>query len=149
MIEERLNSDIIVAMRSREKDHLRVLRTLKSALKQVEIDTRKDLTEDNVIGILKGELKKRQQAKELYEQGKRPELAENEQYEINIIEGYLPQALTEAELTAAVEEAIKFLSATGIQDLGKVMKQLKEELGNRADGKQLSIIVRQQLSQKK
>ncbi len=149
MIEERLNQDIIEAMRSREKDRLRVLRTLKSALKQVQIDSRKDLSEDDVIGILKGELKKRQQAKELYEQGNRPELAENEQYEIEMIENYLPQALTEAELTAAVDGAIEMLSATGMQDLGKVMKQLKEELGNRADGKQLSIIVRQQLSQKK
>jgi uncharacterized protein YqeY len=146
MILERLEADIKAAMRSKDKDRLKVLRTLKSAVKQVEIDTRSELSEDDVIGILKGEHKKRLQAKELYESGERKELAAVEQFEIELIEEYLPKALTEGELTAAVEKAIIELSAEGIQDMGKVMKQLKEELGNRADGKQLSIIVRQKLS---
>lgn len=148
MIEERLNNEIKDAMRSREKNRLKVLRTLKSALKQVQIDTRKELTEDDVIGILKGEQKKRRQAMELYITGGRQELVDNEQYEIDIIEEYLPKPLSEEELTAAVEKAVEVLSPQGIQDMGMVMKHLKEELGNRADGKQLSILVRQTLNRK-
>lgn len=146
MIEERLNEEIKTAMRSHDKDRLRVLRTLKSSIKQVKIDSRSELSEDDVIGILKGELKKRQQAKELYLSGERSELAANEEYEISIIEEYLPQALSRAELTAAVENAIKELSASSMKDMGIVMKHLKSELGNLADGKQLSEIVRQKLT---
>lgn len=146
MIEERLNEEIKTAMRSHDKDRLRVLRTLKSSIKQVKIDSRSELSEDDVIGILKGELKKRQQAKELYLSGERSELAANEEYEISIIEEYLPQALSRAELTAAVENAIKELSASSMKDMGTVMKHLKSELGNLADGKQLSEIVRQKLT---
>lgn len=146
MIEERLNEEIKTAMRSHDKDRLRVLRTLKSSIKQVKIDSRSELSEDDVIGILKGELKKRQQAKELYLSGERSELAANEEYEISIIEEYLPQALSRAELTAAVENAIKELSASSMKDMGAVMKHLKSELGNLADGKQLSEIVRQKLT---
>ncbi|MDP8323373.1 MAG: GatB/YqeY domain-containing protein [Candidatus Stygibacter australis] len=148
MIEERLNNEIKDAMRSRDKNRLKVLRTLKSALKQVQIDTRKELTEDDVIGILKGEQKKRRQAMELFITGGRQELVDNEQFEIDIIDEYLPRPLSEEELTAAVAKAVEVLSPEGIKDMGMVMKHLKEELGNRADGKQLSILVRQTLNRK-
>jgi uncharacterized protein len=148
MIAERLNNDIKAAMRSRDKDLLKVLRTLKSALKQVEIDSRKELTEEDVIGILKGEHKKRRQAQELYVTGERPELATIEQYEMDVLESYLPAPLTEEELAAAVLKAVEELSASGMQDMGKVMKHLKEELGNSADGKLLSNLVRKRLNQK-
>jgi len=148
MIEERLNNEIKDAMRSRDKDRLKVLRTLKSALKQVQIDTRKELSEDDVIGILKSEQKKRRQAMELYQSGGRDDLVAIEQYEIDIIDKYLPKPLSEEELTAAVEKAVEVLSPNGIHDMGKVMKHLKEELGNKADGKQLSILVRQTLNRK-
>ena len=148
MIEERLNNEIKDAMRSRDKNRLKVLRTLKSALKQVQIDTRKELTEDDVIGILKSEQKKRLQAMELYLSAGRQELVDNEQYEIDIIDEYLPRPLSEEELTAAVEKAVEVLSPNGMKDMGMVMKHLKEELGNRADGKQLSILVRQTLNRK-
>jgi uncharacterized protein len=143
-----LNNDIKAAMRSRDKDLLKVLRTLKSALKQVEIDSRKELTEEDVIGILKGEHKKRRQAQELYVTGERPELATIEQYEMDVLESYLPAPLTEEELAAAVLKAVEELSASGMQDMGKVMKHLKEELGNSADGKLLSNLVRKRLNQK-
>lgn len=146
MIEQRLGEDIKTAMRSRNKERLSVLRTLKSCIKQVQIDERRELSNDDVASILKGEHKKRVQAKELYENGDRPDLAQQEQYEIEIIEEYLPRALSDAELTAAVEKVISEISAGGMQDMGRVMKQLKEELGSQADGKKLSIIVRQKLS---
>lgn len=146
MIEQRLGEDIKTAMRSRNKERLSVLRTLKSCIKQVQIDERRELSNDDVASILKGEHKKRVQAKELYENGDRPDLAQQEQYEIEIIEEYLPRALSDAELTAAVDKVISEISAGGMQDMGRVMKQLKEELGSQADGKKLSIIVRQKLS---
>jgi uncharacterized protein len=146
MILERMDAAIKEAMRSKSKELLKVLRTLKSAIKQVQIDTRKELSDDDVVGILKGELKKRQQAKELYITGERADLAGNEQFEIEIIESYLPRMLSELELTEAVEKAIVALSACGIEDMGRLMKHLKEELGNLADGRQLATIVRQKLS---
>jgi len=148
MIAERLNNDIKAAMRSREKGLLKILRTLKSALKQVEIDSRKELTEEDVIGILKKEYKKRSQAKELYVTGERADLVAIEQQEMDVIDRYLPAPLTEDELAAAVEKAVEALSASGMQDMGKVMKYLKEELGNSADGKLLSNLVRKRLNQK-
>ena len=147
MLLERLNGDIKQAMLNKDKARLKVLRTLKSSVKQVQIDTRKDLSDDDVVGILKGELKKRKQAKELYIQGDRDDLVKNENFEMEIIQEYLPRALTEAELSAAVEEVIVSESANGMKDMGKVMKALKESLGNQADGKQLSIIVRRKLSE--
>lgn len=94
---------------------------------------------------MQSQIKSRKQAIELYEQGNRPELAANEQYEIEVIESFLPEPLSEDEMAAAVDDVIAGLEATSMKDMGSVMKALKEKLGNQADGKILSMLVRQKL----
>ena len=96
--------------------------------------------------ILNSEIKKREQAIELYIKGERPELAANEKLEIEIIKEYLPEPLTEAEMKIEVDKAVSEIEAETMKDMGTVMKLLKERLGTRADGRTLSNLVRSRLS---
>ncbi|MCF7793703.1 MAG: GatB/YqeY domain-containing protein [Candidatus Cloacimonetes bacterium] len=136
---------VLIALRSKDQKRLKVLRSVKAALKYAEIEKKQKLSEDDAISVLQSQIKSRKQAIELYEQGNRPELAANEQYEIEVIESFLPEPLSEEELAAAVNNLIAELEATSMKDMGKVMKALKEKLGNQADGKILSMLVRQKL----
>jgi hypothetical protein len=122
-----------------------VLRSLKSALKNQAIDRGQELTEAEEFKVLKKQVKARKQAIELYEKGNRPELAAQEQQEIEIIQSYLPQPLTETEMEQEVDKVISELAAETMKDMGKVMKTLKDKLGTRADGKILSQLVRTKL----
>ncbi len=141
----KIEEDIIQALREKDKDRLIVLRSLKSAVKYQQIELGRELEEDEVISVLAGQVKSRQQAIELYLQGNRPELAEKETREIEIINFYLPQKMSEAEMEVEVDKAITELNASSMKDMGLVMKTIKEKLGNRADGKILSDIVRKKL----
>ena len=143
---KKISADITAALRQGEKDRLKVLRSLKSVLKNREIDLKQELSEEESMKVLNGEIKKREQAIELYLQGGRPELAENDQAEIEIIRQYLPEPLTESEMQQEVTKAIAETGATSMKDMGPVMKLLKERLGGRADGKTLSSLVRAVLS---
>lgn len=148
---KKISNDIVVAMRSRDKDRLRTLRGIKSALKYREIDLRKELDEKTALNVLISEVKRREQAIELYERAERDDLASLEKKEIDIIKEYLPEPLTEEELRSAVDKAIQELEeaskeAASMKSMGLIMKALKESLGNRANGKILSNIVRSKLS---
>lgn len=142
---KKIEKAILEALRSKEQNRLKVLRSVKAALKYQEIEQKKPLSEDEVITVLKSQIKSRQQAIELYKQGNRLELAENEQNEIDIILGFLPKPLSDKEMAAAVNMVIAELSATSMKDMGNVMKALKEKLGSQADGKILSKLVREKL----
>ncbi len=141
----RITNDIKKALLNKQKEELLVLRSLKSALKYIEIDMKKELTEEESIKVLQNQVKTREQAIELYIQGNRPELAEKEKFEIKIIRTYLPEPLTEAEMEIEVTQTISELQAESMKDMGKVMKALSQKLGTRADGKVLSNLVRQKL----
>lgn len=141
----KIEEDIIQALREKDKDRLIVLRSLKSAVKYQQIELGRELEEDEVISVLAGQVKSRQQAIELYLQGNRPELAEKETREIAIINFYLPRKMSEAEMEVEVDKAVTELNASSMKDMGLVMKTIKEKLGNRADGKILSDIVRKKL----
>ena len=107
---------------------------------------RKELSEEESMSVLQSQVKSRQQALELYIQGERPELAEIEKYEIETIESYLPEPLTEAEMEIEVEKMLSELNAESMKDMGKIMKALSQKLGKRANGKILSNLVRTRLS---
>ena len=141
----KIEEDIIQALREKDKDRLIVLRSLKSAVKYQQIELGRELEEDEVISVLAGQVKSRQQAIELYLQGNRPELAEKETREIEIINFYLPQKMSEAEMEVEVDKAITELKASSMKDMGLVMKTMKEQLGNQVDGKIISEIVRKKL----
>lgn len=142
---KQIEKDIISALRKKDKDRLKVLRSLKSAIKYKEIELGKKLSEDVIISVLKGQVKSREQAVELYIRGDRPELAEIETQEIEIIESYLPEPMSELEIEKEVDNTISELEAESMKDMGRVMKVLKEKFGSRADGKVLSIIVKNKL----
>ena len=141
----RINIDLKKAMQEKDKDMLKVLRALKSAVQYKKLEQKKELSDEEVISVFKIQVKQRQQAAELYIQGERPELAEIENREIEIIKAYLPEELSEAELEKEVSEAIAHLNAESMKDMGTVMKYLKEKLGSNVDGKSLSANVRREL----
>ncbi|MCF7858305.1 MAG: GatB/YqeY domain-containing protein [Candidatus Cloacimonetes bacterium] len=140
-----INQDLKKAMQEKDKDTLKVLRALKSAVQYEKLDKKRELSEDELISVLKGQVKQREQASELYLQGNRPELSEIELQEIKIIKRYLPEELPEAVLEKEVKKAIAFLKAESMSEMGSVMKYLKEKLGNNVDGKTLSSLVRKEL----
>ena len=141
----RINIDLKKAMQQKDKDMLKVLRALKSAVQYQKLELKKELSDDEIISVFKIQVKQRQQAAELYIQGERPELAEIENREIKIIKAYLPEELSEAELEKEVSDAIAHLNAESMKDMGIVMKYLKEKLGSNVDGKSLSANVRREL----
>ena len=141
----RINVDLKKAMQKKDKDMLKVLRALKSAVQYKKLEQKKDLSDEEIISVFKVQVKQRQQAAELYIQGKRPELAEIEKKEIEIIKAYLPEEISEAELEKEVSNALVHLNAESMKDMGIMMKYLKEKLGSNVDGKSLSAIVRREL----
>ncbi|MBN1948484.1 MAG: GatB/YqeY domain-containing protein [Candidatus Cloacimonetes bacterium] len=134
------------AMKAQDKERMRVLRGLKAALMNRRIELKHDLTEAEGQEVLASEIKQREQAIELYKQGKRMDLVDNDLAEIAIIREFLPRQLSVAEMEQEVMAAFQDLAASSLSDMGRVMKHLKEKLGTSADGKTLSDIVRSKLS---
>ena len=120
-------------MKAGEKDRLKVLRLVTAAIKQVEVDERRELDDPAVLGILDRMVKQRRDSIAQYQKGNRQDLADIEQQEIEIISCYLPEQLGEAELDALVEEAISATGAESIRDMGKVMGAIKAKARGRAD----------------
>jgi hypothetical protein len=154
-IAERLNKDIITAMKAREEDKLTALRMVKSALRAKEIDKREPLTPAEEQSILTTLLKQRRESVEQFTKGNRPELAAKEQAEIGLIEGYLPQAAGEDEVRKLVGEAIDQITKDNggtppvPKDMGAVMKVAQQRIlasGIRADGRMVSEMVKAELA---
>ena len=143
---KKISEDIKLALKSKDKERLLVLRSLKSALKNKEIELMKELSEEQSINIIQSQVKMREQAIELFLQGDRKDLAALRSKEIEIIKEYLPTPLSEKELEEEVTAMIKECNAASMKDMGMVMKALKEKLQSRADGKTLSNLVRTKLS---
>ena len=145
-IRERILEDIKSSMKSKDEFTRDTLRMVNAALKQVEIDKRIELKDADVIKILKGEQKKREDSIELYRSGGREDLAQKEQSEIDIIKKYLPKQLSDDDLKAEIKKLITSLSATTIKDLGKVMGA-SSFLSEVADGRRISQIAKELLSE--
>jgi len=154
-ITERVNKDIVTAMKAREEDKLTALRMVKSALKAKEIDKREPLTPAEEQGVLTTMLKQRRESVEQFTKGNRPELAAKEQAEIALIEGYLPKAASEDEVRALVSGAIEQITKDNggtrpvQKDMGAVMKVAQQRIlasGIRADGRMVSEMVKAELA---
>jgi len=146
--QERIDTDIKEAMKAREADRLAVLRMLKAALKNLAIEKggmNFQLSEQDALAVVRKQVKQRQDSIEGFEKGGRPELAAKEKAEIEILQAYLPQALSEAELAALVTEAIAEAGATSKQQMGAVMKIANAKAAGRAEGKAISAEVQKQL----
>lgn len=147
-ISEQVQKDMVEAMRKRDELRLSTLRMVKSALKNKEIDKRAALDEKECQQVLSTLIKQRKDSIEQFQKGGRQELADKEAAEIKIIEAYLPQALGEAEITAAVRATIAEMGSPTMKDMGTVMKNSMAKLqasGARVEGKTVSEIVKKQL----
>jgi uncharacterized protein YqeY len=148
-LQERVDSDLKDAMRAKEATKLGVLRMLKSALKYAAIeksDADADLSETEAVQVIRKQVKQRQDSIESFEKGGRSELAAKEKEELSILNSYLPQAMSEAELSQMVRETIAELGATSKAQMGVVMKAVQAKAAGRADGRTLSQEVQKQLS---
>ena len=142
----RINDDVKGAMRSGDARRRDALRLLLAALKQREVDDRKDLADADVVAVIDKMIKQRREAITQFEKGGRQDLAQNEQYEISVFQAYMPQALSDAEVEAAVAEAIAAAGAKAPSDMGKVMGALKGKLAGKADITKVSALVKAKLA---
>lgn len=148
MLKTRLDADMKTAMKDREAGKLRlsVIRMVKSAIKNLEIDHKKELTDEEVLGVLMKEVKQRKDSVEEFKKGNRPDLVEATEAEIVILQEYLPEPMTETEIEELVKEVIQETGAQSKKDMGKVMGLLTARTKGRADGKVLNQIVQKFLS---
>ena len=140
-LSQQLSDDLKTAMRDRDKVALGTIRMLKSSVKNAAIEkggADAELDDAEISNVIRKEVKKRQDSIEQYEKADRPELADAEKAEIEVLQKYLPKPLDEAEIAKAVDEAIAEVGATSKKEMGQVMKLLQEKTGGRADGKTLS-----------
>jgi uncharacterized protein YqeY len=143
---ERIQSDMVQAMKAKDETRLGALRMIKSALQKQQIDSMKPLNEAAEMQVMNTLLKQRREAAEMFRKGGREELAVKEEAEIGIIESYLPSVPTEEEMQQAITAAITETGATSSKQMGAVMKAAQQLLaGKRVDGKALSDLVKQKL----
>lgn len=145
-IKDKMLDDVKEAMKSGDKEKRDALRVLSSALKQIEIDERRELSDEDVISILKKAYKQREDAATQYKEANREDLYAKESYEMGLILAYLPKQLDENELTCALKEIIKEIGATSPKDMGKVMGIATKKLGAVADGSRISAKVKELLN---
>jgi uncharacterized protein YqeY len=138
--------DLTSAMRERDKTKLLVLRGLKTAIKNKQVELRQELDEDQIRGVISSEIKKRKEAIEQFNQGSRPDLVDKEEAELKILTDYLPPQLSGEEIKEVLANVIEELSASGPKDLGRVMKSAMPKLAGRADGREVNQLARELLS---
>ncbi|MBI5152238.1 GatB/YqeY domain-containing protein [Candidatus Peregrinibacteria bacterium] len=142
-LKEKIQQDLITAMKAGDKNRVDALRMLKTAIMRFEVAgaAKKDATDEDIIAIVQKEIRQRQDSIEQFRTGNRPELAEKEASEIESLKIYLPPQLSEDEIRAAVQAAIAETGATTKQEMGKVMAALMPKVKGKADGKLVSKIV--------
>ena len=145
-LREQLNEDIKVAMKAREQDRLAALRLMLSSVKQREVDEGITLDDAGVVAVVEKMIKQRKDSIAQYEKAQRQDLADKEKYEISVLEAYLPQQLSAAEIDAIIAEAVAATGAKGAADMGKVMGVVKPRLAGRADMGKVSALVKAKLA---
>jgi uncharacterized protein len=145
---ERLNQDLTAAMKARDAARTSTLRMAKAALMNKEIDKKAALDDGEALKVLQGLVKQREDAVDQYTKASRPELAEKEQAEIAVLKAYLPAEVTDAEVAAAVDQAVAETGASSLKDMGKAMKAALAALaasGKSVDGKRVNEAVKKKL----
>ncbi|MEY4587498.1 MAG: hypothetical protein RLZZ564_706 [Pseudomonadota bacterium] len=141
----KITEDMKEAMRAKDVVRLGTIRLLQSAIKQREVDERIELTDQDVMAVIEKMLKQRRDSIEAYELAQRQDLADVEKAEGVILQSYLPQALSDAEVSAILDAAIKSANATSIKEMGQVMAIVKPQVVGRADMGKLSTLIKQKL----
>jgi len=145
-LRDQINDDLKAAMRSGETTRRDTIRLLTAALKQREVDERKTLTDGDVLAVIEKMIKQRRDSISQFEQGGRQDLADKEKQELTLLQTYMPQAMGEEELAAAIAAAVSETGAAGPADMGKVMAVLKPKLAGRADMGKVSAAVKARLT---
>ena len=144
---DKIQKDLVDAMKAKEEARLSTLRMIKTALKKHEVDSMKPLNEATEMQVMNTLIKQRRESAEMFRKGGREELASNEEAEIRVIESYMPQSATPAEMEEAVAAAISETGATSAKQMGAVMKAAQARLaGKRIEGKELSDLVKKKLT---
>ncbi len=146
-LKQQITEDMKTAMRAKETARLGAIRLLLAAIKQREVDERIELTDADVIAVIDKMLKQRRDSIIQFEAAGRQELVDAEKFEVTVLQAYMPQAMDEAEVLAAVMEAIAASGAKSPQEMGKVIALLKPKLAGRADMGKVSALVKARLSQ--
>ncbi len=145
-LKEQIKADIKEAMRAKDIQKRDTLRNLSAAIKQIEVDERKELNDTEVEAILTKYAKQREDALNQFKEAGRDDLVAKEEAELAIVRAYLPEPLSDDELKEAVESIVKELGATSMKDMGKIMGAIKQKYGSRADGGKVNRIVKEILS---
>lgn len=142
---EKLDKDMIEAMKAGEKERLTVIRMVKAALKQEQIDHKKEINDDLLIDVVNKQIKMRKDSITEFEKGGREDLIEKTQSEIDILMKYLPEQLSKEEVEKIINDIFDEVKPSGQKDMGKVMKEAQEKLKGKADMKEVSSIIREKL----
>ena len=145
-LKDRITDDMKAAMRAKESDRLSGIRMLLAAIKQREVDERIDLTDSDVVAVIEKLIKQRRDSISQFQAANRLDLADKEQAELTIYQAYMPEAMSDLEVDAAIAAAIATTSAAGMKDMGKVMAKLKPKLAGRADMGKVSGLIKAKLS---
>jgi uncharacterized protein YqeY len=145
-LKQQITEDMKTAMRAKETARLGAIRLLLAAMKQREVDERIELTDADIVTIIEKMLKQRRDSINQYEAANRQDLADVEKFEVTVLQSYMPQQFSEAEITSAIAEVIAATGAAGPQDMGKVMAAIKPKLAGRADMGKVSGLIKAQLS---
>lgn len=140
-----IQQELHQCMRSGDKAKVQALRLVLAAIKQVEVDERIEVDSNRLLAILSKMAKQRQESIEQYLKANREDLVAQERYELDLIQSYLPQPFTDAEILEMIEQTIQSLNATSIRDMGKVMNTLRPQLTGRADLSKVSELIKQKL----
>lgn len=143
---EKIKKDLVTAMKNQDKFSTSVLRMLKSAIQTEAINKKHELNDDEIIAVIKKQVKIRTSSQEEYKKYERNDLVNDLQKEIDILSVYLPEELSEEELNKIIDDTIKENNASTIKDMGKVIKTISQNYGNRADMGKVSAIVKSKLS---
>lgn len=141
-LKQRIQADMKSAMKNREKDLLLMIRNILAAIKQIEVDERIELDETRTLAVIDKMVKQRRESIKQYSEAGRDELVAVEQAEIEILQGYLPEALDEAEINQIIKDAIAQSGATSMKEMGKVMGIVKPKVQGRADMGSISTAIK-------
>ncbi|MBF0254996.1 MAG: GatB/YqeY domain-containing protein [Gammaproteobacteria bacterium] len=146
MLKQRILDDIKLAMKAGDKPRLATLRLISAAIKQREVDERIELDDSQMLTVLEKMVKQRRESIAQYEKAARTDLVDQEQFELGIIQAYMPEPMSADEIAALIDEAIASSGAASIKDMGKVVGMLKPKMQGRADMAQVSALVKQKLA---
>lgn len=145
MLRDKIADEMRAAMKAREQARVGALRMLMTAIKNTEVEKMHDLSDEEVLDVIAREAKRRRESIEAFEKGGRTDLVEKETAELAVLDAYLPDKLSDEELTALVDEAVAETGASSPKQMGEVMKALMPKVRGRADGAQVSALVKAKL----